>query len=112
LLLSLPVCISGRISSPPGRLLPKKTVVIPRGAGFRGTSELLVTEGVIAHALPFEAVAVITGKARQFKAGEYLFPAGITPADAMEMIAAGKVVVHKLTVPEGLAHAGNIGNAL
>ncbi len=56
---------------------------------------------MIAHALPFEAVAVITGKARQFKAGEYLFPAGITPADAMEMIAAGKVVVHKLTVPEG-----------
>lgn len=84
-----------------GPLAAEKTVVIPRGAGFRGTSELLVAEGVLAYALPFEAAAVITGKAREFKAGEYLFPAGITPADAMEMIATGKVIVHKLTVPEG-----------
>jgi UPF0755 protein len=85
----------------PGPLMQEKTVVIPRGVGFRGSVELLANEGIIAHPLFFKVRAAATGNAPALKAGEYLFTAGITPEQVVEMIASGKVVVHKLTVPEG-----------
>lgn len=85
----------------PGPLAEQTTVIIPRGAGFRGTSQLLAETGVIDSAWAFNGVAVVTGKARRFKAGEYLFEASITPREVMDMLVEGRVVIHKLTVPEG-----------
>jgi UPF0755 protein len=85
----------------PGPLLAEKALVIPRGTGFRDTAELLAAEGIIAHPLFFDAMAIATGNARNFKAGEYLFTPGITPEQVMELLASGKVIVHKLTLPEG-----------
>ena len=85
-----------------GPLEAEKTMVIPRGTGFRETAELLAQQEVIRSSLIFDAMAVVTGKARAFKAGEYLFPAGISANQAMDKIVAGDVVVHKITLPEGL----------
>lgn len=45
------------------------------------------------------------------KAGEYEFPVGVTPHQAMEIIISGKGLEHRLTVPEGLTSA-DIGRLL
>jgi UPF0755 protein len=86
----------------PGPLTEPKTVMIPRGAGFHTIATVLADEQVIAHPLLLDALAIASGKARKLKAGEYAFPAGATLQLVIDMIATGKVVVHKITVPEGL----------
>ena len=87
--------------SAPGPLTAQTTVLLPRGERFREITFDLAKQGAIEEPLLFETIAVVTGGARNFKAGEYSFPAGATPHVIMSMIAEGKVVVHKVTVPEG-----------
>ena len=54
------------------------------------------------HQLVAAIPAVMLGKHKAFKPGEYVFPTGITPEAVFEMLASGDIVVHKLTIPEGL----------
>jgi UPF0755 protein len=86
----------------PGPLTQETTVLFPRGKGFQAIVDGMEEAGVIRHALLFKAIAVILGDARQFKAGEYRFSPAISPKLVMDMIAKGRVVVHKITIPEGL----------
>lgn len=88
-----------------GSLTQPKTVIFNRGEGFKQMADTLAAEGVIDHPLIFKGIAAALGTARKFKAGEYAFTPGMTPHAIMRMIAAGKVVVHKVTVPEGLTVA-------
>jgi UPF0755 protein len=85
-----------------GPLKGPKTVVLPHGEGFVAIVGNLTREGVIDQPLLFEGIAIGLGQARKFKAGEYYFAAGATPKSVITMIASGQVVVHKLTIPEGL----------
>lgn len=85
-----------------GPLDHPETVIIPRGAGFRGTLAQLEARGVIASPWLFAALAAGSGNARKLKAGEYLFPAAIAPGAVMDMLVEGRVVPHKITIPEGL----------
>lgn len=89
----------------PGPLAQEKTVIFVRGMRFAQISEALEKEGVIRYPYVFKAYALATDSYRKFKAGEYLFPAGVSPKAVMEMITKGDVVVHKITVPEGLTTA-------
>jgi UPF0755 protein len=75
-------------------------VVIPKGAGLDLIARRLEEAGVIADRLVF----VIGAKLRRasLKAGEYSFPAHVSPEEAMRLMAEGKTVVHKLTIAEGL----------
>ena len=84
-----------------GPLPAQKTVIFKRGIGFQGTVEELAQQNAIGNPLLFKAIAVALGEARKFKAGEYSFSPSMTPHQIMTMIAQGKVVVHKVTVPEG-----------
>jgi UPF0755 protein len=85
----------------PGPLVEAKTIILPKGTGFRETVIALASEDVIDHPLIFKAAAALTGGYRHVKAGEYAFPAGITAFDVMNMLVRGDVVIHKLTLPEG-----------
>jgi len=87
----------------PGPLSQESTVVFKRGEGFIAIVDDLEAQGVIRNPVLFKAIAVLLGDARKFKAGEYKFSAAISPRLIMDMIAEGRVVVHKLTVAEGLA---------
>lgn len=89
----------------PGPLAEPKTVIFKKGRGFREIVDDLSEAGVIRYPLLFKAVAVTLGDARQFKAGEYEFSAAISPKLIMDMIAEGRVVVHRLVIPEGLTVA-------
>ncbi|NBO18506.1 MAG: endolytic transglycosylase MltG [Proteobacteria bacterium] len=85
----------------PGPLKEETVVVLQPGVGFNGIVAQLEQQGVIDNPLIFKAVVAALGQARLFKAGEYKFPAGATPRGVAKMLADGRVVVHKLTVPEG-----------
>lgn len=89
----------------PGPLPQPKTVYFKKGTGFLAIVDQLAQEGVIRHPLVFKAVAAVAGDARRFKAGEYHFTSAISPKLVMDMIAEGRVVVHRLLIPEGLTVA-------
>ncbi|HUH85428.1 MAG TPA: endolytic transglycosylase MltG [Stellaceae bacterium] len=87
----------------PGPLAANKIVVIPRGSGVGAVAETLAQNGVIRHRWVFIAGATVD--ARALKAGEYDFAAAISPRAAAALVASGRVVQHKVTVPEGLTSA-------
>lgn len=87
--------------SAPGPVAAPTTVVIAPKTGVTGIAQQLADAHVIDQPLVFKALAVGLGTARNFKAGEYLFDKGMSPRDVMQLMAEGKVVVHKITVPEG-----------
>lgn len=94
-----------RDATEPGPLKAAHTVVIPPHTGLGGVAQLLATEGVVRHRLPFELAAAISGNGSALLAGEYEFPAGTSPLEAGDIIASGRTVKHKLTIPEGLTSA-------
>src|SRR5215467_8253123 len=88
-----------------GPLAEAKLVVIPKGAGAHEIGTVLAENGVVANGTLFAIGSYATGRAAGFKAGEYEFAAGISPAAAADLIDSGKVYRHKLTIPEGLTSA-------
>jgi UPF0755 protein len=89
----------------PGPLASARTVVIPPHRGLGEIASLLSEQGVIRHPRSFEVGATLSGRASALLAGEYEFPAGASPMQVIEIIASGKTVKHRLTVPEGLTNA-------
>lgn len=86
----------------PGTLEQPVTVVVPRGSGLETIAGRLADAGVIADPLIFVIGAQATGKARSLRAGEYQFPAGVSPREALDKLARGDTVVRRLTVAEGM----------
>ena len=84
----------------PGPSPQPVTVIIPKGSGTELIAQSLEGAGVVSSRLIF-AIGVKLRRAT-LKAGEYAFPAHVSPEEAMRIIAEGKVVIHKLTVAEGL----------
>ncbi|CUW39936.1 putative aminodeoxychorismate lyase [Magnetospirillum sp. XM-1] len=76
------------------------TVIIPKGSGTELIAQSLEGAGVVSSRYVFAAGVKL--RRATLKAGEYAFPAHVSPEEAMRIIAEGKVVIHKLTVAEGL----------
>ena len=89
----------------PGPLTQARTVVIPPRTGLGGIAALLAQHEVIRHALSFEIGATLSGNGSSLLAGEYEFPAGTSALAAAAILASGKTVEHRLTIPEGLTSA-------
>jgi len=84
----------------PGPLAEATSVVIPKGAGLEAIARKLAAARVVPD--PYSFMAGVRLKKASLKAGEYAFPAHVTPEAALAMMAEGRTVVHKLTVAEGL----------
>jgi UPF0755 protein len=91
-----------RAYNAPGPLTDHAVVTVARGEGVNAIAADLSRARVINHRLLFIAAARLSDKARLLKAGEYDFPAGVTMARALDMIAKGEVMIHRVTIPEGL----------
>jgi UPF0755 protein len=91
--------------SDPGPLAEAQSVVIPPHTRLADIASLLADRGVIRHRRSFELGATFSGHGSTLLAGEYEFPAGVSSLQAMEIIASGKTLKHRLTVPEGLTSA-------
>lgn len=82
-----------------------QTLLIPKGTGLAGVSRILGTAGLAAHPGLFTIAVRAAGRGRDLKAGEYAIPAGASMSDIMNILTAGKVILHRVTVPEGLTVA-------
>ena len=81
---------------------PSKVVVIPDGSTFQQVATLLERE----HLIKSSSVFVLFGKSqsadRKVHAGEYELNPGMTPAEILTKLLNGQVLLHSLTIPEGL----------
>src|SRR4051812_32808791 len=89
----------------PGSLAEPRTVLVPQHSSIAGIATLLAKEGAIRNPLAFEAMARLSGRSTRLKAGEYEFTGGASAIDALEILAQGRTVKRRLTVPEGLTSA-------
>jgi len=89
----------------PGPLAEKRTIVLARGSGAVDIARSLGVEGVLAHPWLFLLDAEATGDVHRLKAGEYEFEAAITPEGVARLLASGRTVRHRLTIPEGFTSA-------
>ena len=78
------------------------TVRIRPGSSVRLVAETLETAKVIDNAFLFRAGVLWRGRQAALKAGEYAFPARVSMAEAMERLIRRDVVVHHITIAEGL----------
>ena len=86
----------------PGPLEAPVTVVLPRGSGLAGIAERLAEAGVIDRPRRLVLAARLAGRDRALKAGEYAFGPGLTPDEVLRLLEQGSVVLHPVTVAEGL----------
>ena len=77
------------------------TVEIARGDSSRTIAETLESEGVIASKWSF-LFERLRHRDTNLKAGEYEFDGPLEAAEAFRMIAAGRVKLYSITIPEGL----------
>ena len=81
---------------------PSKIVVIPDGLTFQNVAVLLEREQLIKSS----SVFVLFGKSqfadRKVHAGEYELNPGMIPAEILSKLLNGEVLLHPLTIPEGL----------
>jgi len=89
----------------PGPAAEESVVVLPRGAGLARITATLEQAGVIDHPWMFRLAVRVLDRDRDLKAGEYAFPAAITPRTVINMLANGETVARRLTVAEGLTVA-------
>lgn len=80
-------------------------VLLEPGLSVASIASLLEREGVITDKLVFRAGIVASGRGRDLKAGEYAIPSRTSMAGVMQILIAGKSIMHRLTVAEGLTSA-------
>lgn len=86
----------------PGPLDEERRIVVPKGTGLAPLAELLTERGVLRSPLAFRFFVIVDGAQHRLKAGEYAFPAAVSAASVRDLLVAGRTVVRRLTVPEGL----------
>ncbi len=80
----------------------QQTLIIAPGSGLNAIGNALARAGVVENPLLFRLGVVRRGQAARLKAGEYAFPAHASEAQIMDMLVAHRILMHRLTVPEGL----------
>ncbi len=86
----------------PGPLIAQSTIVIKPGLGVDAIAERLTFQGIIVEPLVFRVAARVLKLGRRLKAGEFSFPPRSSQKDVLEILEAGKTVVRRITIAEGL----------
>jgi UPF0755 protein len=89
----------------PGPAKQETVVVLDRGAGLAEIASQLRAARVIEQPWLFRLAVRVLDRDRELKAGEYAFPAGVTPGTVIGMLSAGQTVARRLTIAEGLTVA-------
>ncbi|MBW2366655.1 MAG: endolytic transglycosylase MltG [Deltaproteobacteria bacterium] len=71
------------------------------GQNVSDIARVLARESIISHPFKFRLLARINGSDRKIKAGEYRISGAMSPADILKRFVVGKVILYRLTVPEG-----------
>ena len=75
---------------------------VPQGASVTAIARKLEEDGLIGSADAFLLRARIFASDASIKAGNYAIPAAASPAQIMNVLQSGDVVLHFVTIPEGL----------
>jgi peptidoglycan lytic transglycosylase G len=86
----------------PGPLAADKVVLIDREDDGGPIGDQLEHAGVIDSGLWFSVMTLLDGSRGGLKRGEYAFKAGVSLRDVESELLSGRVVLHTLTIPEGL----------
>lgn len=86
----------------PGPLREPAVVQLPRGSGMAAVSAELARVGAVEWPELLTLLARLTGEDRGLKAGEYQLVPGMSPAEILALFRSGKVLLHPISVPEGL----------
>lgn len=86
----------------PGPLAEEKVVAVPDGVGMKTIARIFWREGVISDPRLFAFATRLTRADRAVRAGEYFIPRHTSMAELLDILRSGRVVLHKLTLPEGL----------
>ncbi len=84
-----------------GRVEGESTFVVRSGSSLASVARQLEEEGHIGSASAFLLRAKILASDDPIKAGEFLLPAGASPATILDMFQHGDVVRRFITIPEG-----------
>jgi UPF0755 protein len=77
-------------------------VTLPPGATFSAVTDSLHAHGVISSPVWFKFLARVRRLDRSVRAGIYEFSSGVSPWAVLDILAEGKAVALRFTVPEGL----------
>ncbi|NPA94779.1 MAG: endolytic transglycosylase MltG [Thermodesulfobacteria bacterium] len=78
-----------------------KIVDIPKGSSFKNVAQLLEEKGLIRSKEAFWLLAWYRKELNLIKAGEYKLSPSMTPERILDILVAGQVVQHMVTIPEG-----------
>ncbi|MGH7536885.1 MAG: endolytic transglycosylase MltG [Gemmatimonadales bacterium] len=95
LLCLLPAAACGTNSTP-------ERVTLPPGASFGAVTDSLRAHRVIGHPLWFKLLARVRGVDRSVQAGVYQFAPGLSYWKVLDILAQGRAMAQRFTVPEGL----------
>ncbi len=87
--------------SAPGPLAEDKVFMVDPGQSVTQIGDVLQQNGIVSNGRVFALMAELTGQRTTLKAGEYAFPKGATMAEVMALIASGKAITYKISIPEG-----------
>ena len=79
-----------------------KRVMFKRGSSLRSVAAVLDDAGALRSPLLFRAYVRLQGKAGALQAGEFDIPAGVNMPALLDVLVAGDVVLHPITIAEGL----------
>lgn len=95
--------VLARYLDQPGPLAEEQVVELPRGGGLAGIASRLEASGAIEDARVFRVATRLVGRDRRLRAGEYRIPAHASPREILDILESGQIVLHGLTIPEGLS---------
>ncbi|HMR29599.1 MAG TPA: endolytic transglycosylase MltG [Geminicoccaceae bacterium] len=95
----------GRWMQSAGPAARDTVVVLPRGVGLSGIAARLGEAGVVDRPWMLQLAARLHDRDRRLQAGEYAFPPGATPEQVLAKLESGEVVLHPVTLAEGLTVA-------
>lgn len=91
-----------RFQTTPVRIAePELAFEVQRGTGIRQLAADLTARGLIRHPWYFLLLARERGDGGRLKAGEYRLVRGMTPAEVLDRLVSGRVVVYPITLVEG-----------
>lgn len=109
LVAAVAVFLQGRIDAP-GPLARSKPITVPKGESAHEIAARLERDGVVYDRRLFVAGYLLSkmsgwgegSRPVQLKAGDYMIPQAASIRQVVDIIAEGKTVTYKVTIPEGL----------
>lgn len=84
-----------------GKQSVEKLLSVVPGQNFSTFAEVLHTQGIVDSPFKLKLLARIEGYDKKIKAGEYRLSSAMKPRELLDVLAEGRVYLHRVTIPEG-----------